>query len=84
MAEDELLLEQPNFHFQNHYLKDFFYRKKSKTASYHRHNLRFPIFVKKAFKKMKTIFSRENTPSSSYFLIFPILQISEFLPKPLN
>ena len=41
----------------------------SKTAGYHRHFFRFPIFVKKAFKKTKTFFF-ENTVSSSYFLNF--------------
>ena len=33
----------------------------NKTAGYHRHVLRLAIFVKKAFKKMKTFFSRKNT-----------------------
>ena len=33
-----------------------------------------PIFVKKAFKKMKTFFFRK-TLSSSYFLIFPTFKV---------
>ena len=35
------------------------------TAGYHRHILRLPIFVKKAFKKMKTFFF-----SKKHFVIF--------------
>ena len=50
-------------------------RNMNKTAGYHRHILLLPIFLKKAFKKMKTFFSRKNTPSSYFshdqsFLIF--------------
>ena len=37
-----------------------------------------PIFVKKAFKKMKRFFPRKNTLSSSYFLIFPTFKIFWF------
>ena len=41
-------------------------RLSNKTADYHRHILRLPIFVKKGFKKMKMFFSRKNT----FFIIF--------------
>ena len=49
----------------------------NKIVGYHRHILRLPIFVKKAFEKVKTFFSRENTLSSSYFLIF--FNVQKFL-----
>ena len=53
---------------------------KNKTAGYHRHTLRLPIFVKKAFKK-KTFFSRKSTLSSSQFLICPKFKTSWFFFK---
>ena len=37
------------------------------TAAYHRHVLRLPIFVKKAFEKMKTFFFSKK---HSFFIIF--------------
>ena len=56
-------------------------RKKYKTAGSHRNIFRFPIFVQKALKKVKTFFFWESTSSSSYFLIFPFSKIFWFLPK---
>ena len=54
----------------------------NKAAGYHRHILRLPIFVEKAFEKTITFFSsKKNTPSLSYFIIFPTLKIFWFLPK---
>ena len=48
----------------------------NKMAGYHRHILRLPIFVKKAFKKMKMFFF-----SKQHFLhhIFELFQLSNFL-----
>ena len=56
-----------------------FDKKQDKTAGYHRHILRLPIFAKKAFKKIKT-FSRKKHP---FFIIFSNFSIVQFLPKNL-
>ena len=45
----------------------------NKTAGYQRHILRFPIFVKKAFKRWKSFFSKKH--SSSYFLNFATFKV---------
>ena len=54
----------------------------NETASYHRHILRLPIFVKKAFKK-KTFFFLGKTISSSNFLAFQTFRIFKFSKKNL-
>ena len=60
--------QSQSFSLQNYELKAASRRVRitvsSKTAGYHRYNLRIAIFVKKALKKMKTYFLRKNTPSS--------------------
>ena len=38
-----------------------------KKADHHRHILRLPTFVNKAFKKMKTFFSRQSLQSWQYW-----------------
>ena len=43
--------------------------------------LRLPIIAKRALKKMKTVFSRKNTPSSSYLLNFSTSKSSWFVAK---
>ena len=48
-----------------------FGRKINKTTGYHQRTLRFPIFVKKAFKNLKTFFSRKNT----FFNILSIFSV---------
>ena len=46
----------------------------NKTASYHRHIIRLPIFVKNTSKTMKAFFPKCIQPSS-YYLILPTLKI---------
>ena len=58
--------EIQGFEVENQGLKTYssqklpFGKKTHKTAGYHRNILRIPIFVNKAFKKMKTFFSLEK------------------------
>ena len=44
---------------------------RNKTAGYHRHIFRPPIFLKMPFKRKKAFFFSKNTLSSSNFVIFP-------------
>ena len=52
----------------------------SRTTCYHQHTLCLPVFVKKAFKEMKTFFC-QKTLSSSFFLKFPNWKFADFLFK---
>ena len=54
-----------------------------KTVGYHRHILRFSIFVMKFLRRCKPFVLEKNTASSSCFVIFPTLKFFWFFAKNL-
>ena len=50
-------------------------------AGYDRHNLRLPVFVKKAFKNMKLFFLDKKHSFLINFRIFAMLNFFDFLPE---
>ena len=55
----------------------------NKTVCYHRHILRLPFFVKKAYEKMKTFsfLEKNHYVHPSYFQIFPTFKIFWYTKK---